>query len=174
MMASTGPRPRGPGVLGPRPRLTPRDRASTGPRPRGRGVTARLRPRALQRGRARAGAEWSGCLLASTGPRPRGLSASNARGFNGAAPARARSDSYCDYRVAQIRASTGPRPRGRGVVWKYQRLPASTGPRPRGRGVAHVARPRVASTGPRPRGRGVAEPAMRMRSFNGAAPPRAR
>ncbi len=82
--ASTGPRPRGRGM-----RMAGRGQrsgqaASTGPRPRGRGMLARgpagaLRY-ALQRGRARAGAEWQ---LAA------GLARRRMR-FNGAAPARAR------------------------------------------------------------------------------------
>src|SRR5437667_241391 len=107
--ASTGPRPRGRGVI-----VVPygvRDAyvASTGPRPRGRGVSLKRRAgvpgckrfngaapararsgwqyrkgtmttQQLQRGRARAGAEWE-CRMrdaVAIGP-----------GFNGAAPARA-------------------------------------------------------------------------------------
>ena len=78
--ASTGPRPRGRGMelTGTRSRQS---YASTGPRPRGRGMRAgfpRPAPVSLQRGRARAGAEWT-CApssrpsrIASTGPRPRG------------------------------------------------------------------------------------------------------
>ena len=158
--------------------------ASTGPRPRGRGMATLVhgdgRPSpGLQRGRARAGAECNrpcvgrSCLHpASTGPRPRGRGmaaqaadlSEAARGFNGAAPARARnawpttlaggtscvlqrgraragaecSTTTGTYNTA-IGASTGPRPRGRGMVagrdWLQSHEPASTGPRPRGRGM---------------------------------------
>ncbi len=85
----------------------------------------------LQRGRARAGAEWR------SAPSP----ISHWHGFNGAAPARAR-NVRCQY--------FNGRPRGHGQY-------ASTGPRPRGRGMRSVA----------------ALPNHR-RSFNGAAPARAR
>ena len=83
--------------------------ASTGPRPRGRGMLTYAqqpdRLATLQRGRARAGAECSRVKLnhrherwASTGPRPRGrgmlaltaVVARHRQRFNGAAPARAR------------------------------------------------------------------------------------
>ena len=157
---------------------------------------------ALQRGRARAGAEGffrtvELALLpaASTGPRPCG---------------RGRRDIFL-YPVQSAPASTGPRPCGRGRdqlenQMKQHRL-ASTGPRPCGRGriskryapVFHrrmLQRGRAragaegrcrtknhsaihrASTGPRPCGRGRAEE-MRTKkiaslSFNGAAPVRAR
>ncbi len=110
--ASTGPRPRGRGMdrrngHPARPTMI----ASTGPRPRGRGMACDRRywisrEDWLQRGRARAGAEWfdpdassrSTVLEASTGPRPRGRGMEfrqrqqtpSAASFNGAAPARAR------------------------------------------------------------------------------------
>ena len=61
--------------------------ASTGPRPRGRGMKINywnsLSESVLQRGRARAGAECTSMVSPSLA----------VRGFNGAAPARARNDS---------------------------------------------------------------------------------
>jgi len=81
--ASTGPRPRGRGMLVEKESTPTVNFASTGPRPRGRGMMppSRAMPIStmLQRGRARAGAECAGAcinvaekLFASTGPRPRG------------------------------------------------------------------------------------------------------
>ena len=92
-------------TLGSRLRL-----ASTGPRPRGRGIIAfammAARANALQRGRARAGAEFTGCGRSRSTPLTAQLQRGRARagaefdagsasgsdvaGFNGAAPARAR------------------------------------------------------------------------------------
>ena len=134
--------------------------ASTGPRPRGRGMmVGAIKDFVcnlwLQRGRARAGAEWPtavemppGERSASTGPRPRGRGMDCHREsrlqpmlcFNGAAPARARNGSHC-------RPKTNP---GRGFNGA---APA----RARNGGAAGVCRAGVggASTGPRPRGRGM-------------------
>ena len=82
--ASTGPRPRGRGMGNNSGFRVGLALASTGPRPRGRGMSRKQAARSsiparLQRGRARAGAEWRlhetrGNVedLASTGPRPRG------------------------------------------------------------------------------------------------------
>ncbi len=81
--ASTGPRPRGRGIRLGAARGHSGAHASTGPRPRGRGIpiplTVSRTCKALQRGRARAGAEFrlrtagdEFRVLASTGPRPRG------------------------------------------------------------------------------------------------------
>jgi len=134
-----------------------------GPRPRGRGVSS-LESRLavkwwLQWGRARAGAEFP-----PSPPRVPGLRS----GFNGAAPARARSSPFQVRIQPALGASMGPRPRGRGVhvghlsnllslmlqwgraragaefrhhQWLHRRGDASMGPRPRGRGVllAHLA-----------------------------------
>ena len=183
--------------------------ASTGPRPRGRGMVARaVMPttarRMLQRGRARAGAEWTDL----------DLQPQSASRFNGAAPARARNartgstelmvpsglqrgraraGAECRDCTGSVQppptlqrgraragaechantiahapanaASTGPRPRGRGMDRHGLAIhpcfrDASTGPRPRGRGMslqrqAIVACAWRASTGPRPRGRGM-------------------
>ena len=131
--------------------------ASTGPRPRGRGMrrpfVLTLKPKS-----------------ASTGPRPRGRGMqipdhpAKARHhcFNGAAPARARNVAQVTDAAIALDASTGPRPRGRGMNRRRCRR----------------RRQKEASTGPRPRGRGMCKPAassaLPPRSFNGAAPARAR
>ena len=85
--------------------------ASTGPRPRGRGMVMDpeyvLAPPWLQRGRARAGAEWS----------PIGPSTARARSrFNGAAPARARNDYETRDRQTPITALQRGRARA-GAEW---------------------------------------------------------
>ena len=186
--ASTGPRPRGRGIAVVSAMRCCHCAASTGPRPRGRGIsdTARIVPAssALQRGRARAGAEFMPTAgrrahgTASTGPRPRGrgIRIDAARrgdrcSFNGAAPARAR-NWHMHVQLQRGRAwhrrlsLTLQRGRARagaelssGRSSRRIRSRASTGPRPRGRGIGHrTAKPvhaRVASTGPRPRGRGI-------------------
>ena len=104
-------------------------RASTGPRPRGRGMVGIFDGTQIRR-------------EASTGPRPRGrgmwlradMHRSNARSFNGAAPARARNG------VMQLFASSSG---GR----------ASTGPRPGGRGMYNLAKLSTQGTGLLQRGR---------------------
>ena len=184
--ASTGPRPRGRGMAvrsvrdidvqfgfnGAAPARARNERrdtgpstvtlASTGPRPRGRGMcsaprsTTGVSAEQLQRGRARAGAEWlvmcqtAGALTAS---------------FNGAAPARARNVSSRDNavrtpatRLQRGRARAGAECTSFDAPAKRAAV-ASTGPRPRGRGMVALAKihgvPFRASTGPRPRGRGM-------------------
>ena len=100
----------------------------------------------LQRGRAPAGAECK--------------ASARTVGFNGAAPARARSETT-----------------GRATVREFGRN-SFTGAAPaRARSGAPHRHPALASTGPRPRGRGVALigiASSRSPSFNGAAPARAR
>ena len=112
VIASTGPRPRGRGMVAEPTQGSVRIiHASTGPRPRGRGMQARRnhlhhfphRFNGAAPARARnAPSTRSGHLnngSASTGPRPRGRgmapkpsAAPAASCFNGAAPARARND----------------------------------------------------------------------------------
>ena len=152
-------------------------RARNGSMPR----LASPRPIRLQRGRARAGAEWSASGSAPARPSARFNGAAPARArnapfqlrnlqplfrFNGAAPARARNEWAIDVPSNFMAlASTGPRPRGRGM-WnskpksqnsKYmlQRGRARAGAECRQQCPDHTPRP-GASTGPRPRGRGMA------------------
>ena len=81
-LASTGPRPRGRGMCMVAARDNVAQYASTGPRPRGRGMqppsqSIRRQHRWLQRGRARAGAEWQ--LALTTVRRRLGLQRGRAR-----------------------------------------------------------------------------------------------
>ena len=180
-MASTGPRPRGRGMHPHRPRPPKLIMTSTGPRPRGRGMAATTSSptpsTSLQRGRARAGAEW---VVQS------GVTKQNCH-FNGAAPARARNGQLWNDPRRRDYTSTGPRPRGRGMDSYEHALASSsltsTGPRPRGRGMnAKIAHSQlVPIILQRGRARAGAEcqprrppPPLRRRDFNGAAPARAR
>ena len=86
-VASTGPRPRGRGIVRRCGRQELVQSASTGPRPRGRGIVI----------------VWRVIVHRFTS-------------FNGAAPARARNfHAHAMKLTPRERASTGPRPRGRGI-----------------------------------------------------------
>ncbi len=149
-----------------------------GPRPRGRGVSS-LESRLavkwwLQWGRARAGAEFP-----PSPPRVPGLRS----GFNGAAPARARSSPFQVRIQPALGASMGPRPRGRGVHVGHlsNLLSLMLRPRPRGRGVLDFTGTIVSTPWLQwGRARAGAELPGRARQgnptgrFNGAAPARAR
>jgi len=128
-------------------------RASTGPRPRGRGMLASsmmaratvpcFNGAAPARARNERIVRWPvGVVGASTGPRPRG------RGMN----------CNQQRRRTANKASTGPRPRGRGMKFvpdgANSPKGASTGPRPRGRGMP-APRP-APRPSPRPLQRGRA------------------
>ena len=112
--ASTGPRPRGRGMMDIKLPIYLHTLASTGPRPRGRGMSEAA-PRERRPSEA------------STGPRPRGRGMATSRSsgserrkrFNGAAPARARNVVLMETLPLRLTvASTGPRPRGRGMpMW---------------------------------------------------------
>ena len=108
----------------------------------------------LQRGRARAGAEWIRV------PRIRKRTPSR---FNGAAPARARNAT--ENCVAMARNAC----RFNGAAPARAR---------NGRAAQRIGSSPYASTGPRPRGRGMRVPSVqpqgRVSGFNGAAPARAR
>ena len=136
--ASTGPRPRGRGMLLNMPIVQPANCiASTGPRPRGRGMRRAER-----------------------------LSVQDCcEGFNGAAPARARNACRSHFGATSNQlASTGPRPRGRGMRANpslelrlpimLQRGRARAGAECRHASIGEFDQP-FASTGPRPRGRGM-------------------
>ena len=183
--ASTGPRPRGRGMSIWLPlRYARRSRFNGAAPARARNGCDRLLPHArqlqLQRGRARAGAEWDllpvRCCL-------------NSLGFNGAAPARARNEEEFELLTKYMAvASTGPRPRGRGMTIRSEVISSSQTLLQRGRARAGAecspkrnprqtprrlqrgraragaecgansplaSHPGGASTGPRPRGRGM-------------------
>ena len=183
-VASTGPRPRGRGMLADAREDLRASRRFNGAAPararngfalcmscrtccfngaapararNGQQSISALTAPSLQRGRARAGAEcW---------PHDREDSA-QARRFNGAAPARARNVSAVHDALEPVNvASTGPRPRGRGmchccpVSQLRQRLSFNGAAPARARnatdaGCGHSSQ-FDASTGPRPRGRGM-------------------
>ena len=109
------------------------------------------------------------------------------RSFNGAAPARARSQFIAVTACTKLPRFNGAAPaRARSLplseLLALAQKAASMGPRPRGRGVdglrAGNAHNPLASMGPRPRGRGVCIQNFGSRldspGFNGAAPARAR
>ena len=130
---------------------------------------------ALQRGRARAGAEWrsmeramaerDGCFNGAAPARARNVWRAGGKivrsGFNGAAPARARNARTVAGHAATATASTGPRPRGRGMRRSIEQDRASWRlQRGRARAGAECNCPRAAK--------------HRTPRFNGAAPARAR
>ena len=152
----------------------------------------------LQRGRARAGAEWElpGVQdwlerVASTGPRPRGRGMNATRktlslagsGFNGAAPARARNVRRVSNVRPLSRSFNGAAPARARNADKRRRSPrparcfngaAPARARNEGHGLAGVEVGH-ASTGPRPRGRGMAGTGSRPRlSLTASTGPRPR
>jgi len=133
--------------------------ASTGPRPRGRGIRTGLQLQrrassALQRGRARAGAELRcgdvceiGFIWLQRGRARAGAELSGPKPppalplrFNGAAPARARNWSARSMSPRRLvllqrgRARAGAEFCAKSTS-PLRTFPASTGPRPRGRGI---------------------------------------